>query len=150
MEFISKHFIDFQGNEYDFHTYCLRKWTLREYTELIEFNDNIYDDKKYAEAAGWALRYLKEYVYKIQEDELKEKEKAEEETKEEKEGKKKKKKKKAAENVVEESPLDAFRKKIDYFGKEYSEKIKKSPLDEALNYAKCVSTIKYTNKGNAI
>ncbi len=44
----------------------------------------------------------------------------EEETKEEKEGKKKKKKKKAVETVIEESPMDAFRKKIDYFGKEYN------------------------------
>ncbi len=69
LDFIAKHFIDFQGNEYDFHTYCLRKWTLREYTELIEFNDNIYDDKKYADAAGTAIRYLKEYVHKLREDE---------------------------------------------------------------------------------
>jgi hypothetical protein len=36
--------------------------------ELIEFNDNIYDDKKYVEAAGIAIRYLKEYVYKVEED----------------------------------------------------------------------------------
>jgi peptide alpha-N-acetyltransferase len=79
LDFVAKHFLDFQGNEYDFHTYCLRRWTLREYTELIDFNDNIYDDKKYAEAAGWAIKYLKEYVHKIQEDELKAK--VEEETK---------------------------------------------------------------------
>jgi hypothetical protein len=39
---------------------------------------------------------------------------------------------------------------MDYHGKEYSEKIKKNPLEEALNYAKCVSTIKYTNKDNVI
>ena len=38
---------------------------------------------------------------------------------------------------------------MDYYGKEYSEKIKKDPMEEALNYAKCVSTIKFTNKGNS-
>lgn len=74
--------MDFQANEFDFHTYCLRKWSLREYTELIEFNDNIYDDKKYAEAAGIAIKYLKEYVYFVQEEELKAQQKVEEETKE--------------------------------------------------------------------
>jgi peptide alpha-N-acetyltransferase len=35
MNFVAKQFLDFLGNEFDFHTYCLRKWTLREYTELI-------------------------------------------------------------------------------------------------------------------
>ena len=44
--------------------------------------------------------------------------------------------------------MDAFRKKIDYFGKDYSERVKKNPLEEALSFAKNVSTIKYTNKGN--
>ena len=43
-----------------------------------EFNDNIYDDKKYAEAAGLAIRYLKEYVFYLVEEERKAKEKAEE------------------------------------------------------------------------
>lgn len=150
LDFINKQFIDFQGNEFDFHTYCLRKWTLKEYVELIEFNDNIYDDKKYVEAASYAIKYLKEYVYYLQEEEKRATEKAEQENKEDKEGKKKKKKKKVAvEQVQEENPIQAFRNKIDYYGKEYSQKIKKSPLEEALNYAKCVSTIKYTNKGNA-
>jgi peptide alpha-N-acetyltransferase len=82
LDFIAKQFIDFQSNEFDFHTYCLRRWTLREYTELIEFNDNIYDNKKYAETAGLAILYLKEYEYKLKEDEAKSK--LEEETKEEK------------------------------------------------------------------
>lgn len=40
------------ANHYDFHTYCVRKWTLREYIELIHFNDNLYKDKKYIEAAS--------------------------------------------------------------------------------------------------
>lgn len=49
--------------------------------ELIQFNDNIYDDKKYVEAAGIAIRYLKEYVHKLQEDEKTAAKKAEEEAK---------------------------------------------------------------------
>lgn len=82
----------------------------------------------------------------MEEEEKKAKEQVEK-TKEE-EGKKKKKKKKAEQTVQEENPIEVFRNKIDYYGKDYSEKIKKNPLEEALNYAKCVSTIKYTNKGN--
>jgi N-alpha-acetyltransferase 15/16, NatA auxiliary subunit len=35
LDFVNKQFLDFQGNEFDFHTYCLRKWTLKEYIELI-------------------------------------------------------------------------------------------------------------------
>ena len=52
------------SNEFDFHGYCVRKWTLREYTELIEFNNNIYDDKMYMDAAGVAIKYLREYAIK--------------------------------------------------------------------------------------
>ena len=96
-----------------------------------------------------AIRYLKEYVVYLADEERKAKEKVEE-VKEDKEPKKKKKKKKQAElAVVEENPVETFRKKVDYYGKEYSEKIKKNPMEEALNYAKCISSIKFTNKGNA-
>lgn len=48
LNFIQKQFIQMDSNQIDFHSYCLRKWTLREYIEYIAFNDNIYHDKKYA------------------------------------------------------------------------------------------------------
>ena len=35
LDFINKQFLDFQSNEFDFHTYCIRRWTLREYVQLI-------------------------------------------------------------------------------------------------------------------
>ena len=54
-----------EANQYDFHTYCIRKWTLREYVEFIEFNDNLYKDKKYVEAAAYAMAYLTEYSHYI-------------------------------------------------------------------------------------
>lgn len=65
LNFISKQFLDMLANEHDFHAYCLRKWTLREYTELIAFNDNIYDDRQYMDAAGTAIAYLFEYTHKL-------------------------------------------------------------------------------------
>ena len=41
-----------------------------------------------------------------------------------------------------------FRKKIDYFGKEYAEKIKANPVEEAYVYSRNISSAKYVNKGN--
>jgi peptide alpha-N-acetyltransferase len=52
---VEKQFQDIEANQYDFHSYCIRKWTLKEYIEYINFNDNIYKDKKYVEAAGYAI-----------------------------------------------------------------------------------------------
>ena len=93
----------------------MRKWTLKEYIELIAFNDNIYNDKKYAEAAAYALQYFPEYVHHLA---VKEKQPPVEEGVKDEEGKKKKKKKnKKAAEVEELPPLEAFRKKIDYYGK---------------------------------
>lgn len=65
LNYIDKQFKDMEANQYDFHTYCIRKWTLREYVEYIEFNDNIYKDKKYVEAAAYAMAYLTEYSHYI-------------------------------------------------------------------------------------
>lgn len=44
--------------------------------------------------------------------------------------------------------MEAFRKKIDYFGKEYAESIKADPMKEALNYANNVTSARYINKKN--
>lgn len=63
LQFIDKQLRDMEANQYDFHTYCIRKWTLKEYVEYIEFNDNIYKDKKYMEAAAYAMAYLTEYSH---------------------------------------------------------------------------------------
>ena len=143
---INKQFLDMLANQYDFHTYCVRKWTLKEYVELISFNDNIYQDKKYVEAAAYAMQDIPEYIHQL---EVKAKQPVVEEAPKEEEGKKKKKKKnKKAVEPEELPPLEAFRKKIDYFGLEYAEKIKGDPMAEALVYAKNVASAKYINKEN--
>lgn len=63
LNFVQKQFQDIEANQYDFHSYCIRKWTLKEYIEYINFNDNIYKDKKYVEAAGCAMEHLTEYAH---------------------------------------------------------------------------------------
>ena len=65
---VYKQFGDMQSNEFDFHYYCFRKWTLREYTELVAFNDNLFADKKFTEAAYYAIKYLREYSHFIKAD----------------------------------------------------------------------------------
>lgn len=90
MKTISKQFNDMQANEFDFHYYCFRKWTLREYTELVAFNDNIFADKKFMEAAYYAIKYLREYSVFIKADEEKKKQKEEADEKTKKKNKKKK------------------------------------------------------------
>ena len=93
LQFIDKQFKDMEANQYDFHTYCIRKWTLKEYVEYIEFNDNIYKDKKYMEAAAYAMAYLTEYSHYLLSGGDKEEEKPKkEEVPQEKKKKKKKKK----------------------------------------------------------
>lgn len=114
------------SNQIDFHTYCIRKWTLREYLEYISFNDNIYKDKKYIEAAAYAIDNLFEFTKQIEIEASKPKQ---EETKEEEAKKKKKKNKNKTQEVEELSPDQAFRKKFDYYGKEYDAKIRANPLE---------------------
>ena len=146
LNFIEKQFQDMEANQYDFHTYCIRKWTLREYVEYIAFNDNIYSDKKYAEAAAIAMEYLPEYVHHL---EVKAKEPVEEPTQDEAPKNKKKNKKKKAPEAEELTGIEAFRKKIDYYGKDYAESIKADPLKEAFTYAKNVTSGRFINKANA-
>jgi len=38
---IDKHFEDFKDDQFDFHSYCLRKMTLRPYLQLLEWEDSV-------------------------------------------------------------------------------------------------------------
>ena len=62
--------------------------------------------------------------------------------------KKKKKNKNKKEEVEELSPLETFRKKIDYYGKEFKETVGANPMEEALKWSKNVASAKFTNKKN--
>ncbi len=39
------HFNDFAEDQFDFHTYCIRKMTLRSYVELLRMEDRLYGHK---------------------------------------------------------------------------------------------------------
>ena len=57
---ISKHFVEITDDQFDFHTYCLRKMTIRSYLDLLRLEDNLHEHKFYLKAAEGAVRcYLK-------------------------------------------------------------------------------------------
>eukprot|EP01100_Stratorugosa_tubuloviscum_P015637 TRINITY_DN911_c0_g1_i1.p1 TRINITY_DN911_c0_g1~~TRINITY_DN911_c0_g1_i1.p1 ORF type:complete len:874 (-),score=311.60 TRINITY_DN911_c0_g1_i1:80-2701(-) len=48
---IEEHFLDFVEDQYDFHSYSTRKFTLRAYLDLLKFIDSIYSSPRYIRAA---------------------------------------------------------------------------------------------------
>ena len=53
---VVKHFDDFQEDQFDFHAYCVRKVTLRAYTEVLRFEDNLWGEDYYFIAADGIVR----------------------------------------------------------------------------------------------
>lgn len=59
---IAKHFDDFVEDQFDFHSYCLRKVTLRSYVSLIRFEDEVFGQQYFCEAAAGIIQiYLHLY-----------------------------------------------------------------------------------------
>lgn len=48
---VDKHFEDITEDQFDFHSYCLRKVTLRAYTEILDMENRLYSNEKYVRAA---------------------------------------------------------------------------------------------------
>ena len=76
--YILKHFDDMHEDQFDFHSYCLRKMTLRSYIDMLKFEDKIFAHPFYSKGACGAIRcYLQ--LYDDPPAERKKKEKEEEE-----------------------------------------------------------------------
>jgi peptide alpha-N-acetyltransferase len=57
---IRKHYEDMTDDQFDFHTYCLRKMTLRSYIDLIRHEDGLYGTEWYRRATVGAVEcYLR-------------------------------------------------------------------------------------------
>ncbi|KAF1776763.1 N-terminal acetyltransferase A, auxiliary subunit [Phytophthora cactorum] len=52
---VEKHFNDFVEDQFDFHTYCIRKMTLRAYIQMLRLCDEIYGRPFFVEAAHGAI-----------------------------------------------------------------------------------------------
>ncbi|KAK8664233.1 hypothetical protein V6N13_084031 [Hibiscus sabdariffa] len=59
---VEKHHADITEDQFDFHSYCLRKMTLRAYVEMLKFQDRLHSHAYFHKAASGATRcYLKLY-----------------------------------------------------------------------------------------
>ncbi|KAI5660569.1 hypothetical protein M9H77_29362 [Catharanthus roseus] len=59
---VEKHYADITEDQFDFHSYCLRKMTLRTYVEMLKFQDRLHSHAYFRKAASGAIRcYLKLY-----------------------------------------------------------------------------------------
>ncbi|XP_009778993.1 N-terminal acetyltransferase A complex auxiliary subunit NAA15 [Nicotiana tabacum] len=59
---VEKHYADITEDQFDFHSYCLRKMTLRTYVEMLKFQDRLHSHAYFRKAACGAIRcYLKLY-----------------------------------------------------------------------------------------
>ncbi|KAF5739129.1 acetyltransferase-related family protein [Tripterygium wilfordii] len=59
---VEKHYADITEDQFDFHSYCLRKMTLRSYVEMLKFQDQLHSYAYFHKAAAGAIRcYIKLY-----------------------------------------------------------------------------------------
>ncbi|KAK4479629.1 hypothetical protein RD792_015155 [Penstemon davidsonii] len=59
---VEKHYADITEDQFDFHSYCLRKMTLRTYVEMLKFQDRLHSHSYFRKAASRAIKcYLKLY-----------------------------------------------------------------------------------------
>ncbi|CAL0325972.1 unnamed protein product [Lupinus luteus] len=53
---VEKHYADITEDQFDFHSYCLRKMTLRTYVEMLKFQDRLHSHIYFHKAAAGAIR----------------------------------------------------------------------------------------------
>ena len=59
---VVKHFEDFHEDQFDFHSYCVRKVTLRAYLDVLRYEDHVWGEPYYRQAAESTIRiYLHLY-----------------------------------------------------------------------------------------
>ncbi|KAK8988644.1 hypothetical protein V6N11_030027 [Hibiscus sabdariffa] len=59
---VEKHYADITEDQFDFHSYCLRKMTLRAYVDMLKFQDRLHSHVYFHKAAAGAIRcYLQFY-----------------------------------------------------------------------------------------
>ncbi|XP_074583808.1 N-terminal acetyltransferase A complex auxiliary subunit NAA15 [Curcuma longa] len=57
---VEKHYSDITEDQFDFHSYCLRKMTLRSYVSMLKFQDQLHSHEYFHKAAIGAIRcYVK-------------------------------------------------------------------------------------------
>lgn len=70
IKFIEKHFNDIYEDQFDFHTYCLRRYTLRAYINMLRFQDNLNNNPIFLKAACIIMQGLIDYKSFKEEEEV--------------------------------------------------------------------------------
>lgn len=122
--------------QFDFHSYCLRRYTLRAYIQLLRYEENVHQNKTFMKCALHMINGLIDYKdYKIYEEAKKIEEANQGKKKltpaEKKKMKKEEEKKKLAE---ENDPNREIKKKLDLDGSKLLAEMK-DPLEEAMKFA---------------
>lgn len=121
---IEKHFSDIIDDQFDFHSFALRKYSIRGYIEMVDFQEQVYRNINFLRAAAQAIpKFIRIAGHPLPDP-------------------KRKKKKKAAETAK-----DKARENVDYYGTAYLAKIKDHPLQEALNWATKVLQVDFRWEG---
>lgn len=149
---VVKHFEDFHEDQFDFHSYCVRKVTLRAYIDVLRYEDHLWGEPYYARAAegiiGIYLHLFDNPSITAGEDEpdyskmtaaqkkkakaIARKKKKAAEKKAEEEEEQRSKEQEANENGKKKDHQEPIIKDPDLDGKEL---LKKDPLQEAKNYS---------------
>lgn len=143
---IATHFNDINEDQFDFHGYCLRKVTLRAYVDVLRFEDELYGQKYFCQAAAGLIRTYLHLIDNPIKDQSDEPDYSQMSAAERKKAKAiARKKKKATEKKEEKAEENGGAKKSaaakggknsfvdeDPLGEEY---LKKDPIEEAKKYS---------------
>lgn len=61
-KFVHRAFTEIFEDQFDFHTYCIRRYNLNTYNKLISYESNVFNQKPFIYAATLLVRSLMEYV----------------------------------------------------------------------------------------
>ncbi|KAB5574252.1 hypothetical protein DKX38_001446 [Salix brachista] len=62
---VEKHYADITEDQFDFHSYCLRKMTLRAYVEMLKFQDRLHSHAYFRKAAAGAISLSQNAAYML-------------------------------------------------------------------------------------
>ncbi|EAS00294.2 NMDA receptor-regulated protein (macronuclear) [Tetrahymena thermophila SB210] len=142
-KFVQKAFIDIYEDQFDFHTYCIRKYNLNTYTNLLNYENGVYNQKPFIYGSTLLVQSLMEYItVRLVEIKKKEEEELRIKNMTQMEKKKWKKQQEIEAEKAAKDPNVEFRKKHDLDGEEFRNS---QPLVEANHVAKQLIHTKVSN-----
>lgn len=129
---VDKHFADIVDDQFDFHVFAFRKYAIRSFLEMVDYQDQVYKNVNFLRSVAESIPKLLYLHFHPDEGD---------------EQKKKKKKKGKNKKPAVQTPKEKAREAADYFGAKHWLKIKDRLLDEALGLALKVMRIRHEKWG---